>query len=153
MSAISAFLLHVRIERVPPSSSTTFIICLCSGAPLAELFIRSDSTFHQSAPPPFFFHMQPTVTCGSTGKPGIYSSNSPPLEPVLTLHWGHFWAFLCPCSITLAQVRSSLSPFLYSRHFSPLCHGAWHLKHHTNWQLLHWICKTESEACDAFVAT
>ena len=34
------------------------------------------------------------------------------LSPVLTLHCGHFWAFLCPCSMTLAHVRSSLSPLL-----------------------------------------
>lgn len=99
-----------------------------------------------SVHPPLFFHMQ---TCnlqwhvGPLGNTGIYSSACPPLERLLTLHRGHFWAFLCPCSITLAQLRSSLSPFLYSRHFSPLCHGAWHLKHHTNWQLLHWIYKME----------
>ena len=65
--------------------------------------------------------------------------NNPAQIQVLTLHCGHFWAFLCPCSMTLAQFRNSLSPFLYSRHLSPLCQGAWHLKHHTNWQLLHWI--------------
>lgn len=107
---------------------------------LAELFILRDSTFHQSTPPFSHTDMQLAVPRGSMGKNGIYSSASPPLKPVLTLHWGHFWAFLCPCSMTLAQVRSSLSPFLYSRHLSPLCQGAWHLKHHTNWQLLHWIC-------------
>ena len=66
---------------------------------------------------------------------------------VLNLHRGHFWAFLCPCSMTLAQFRSSLSPFLYSRHLTPLCHGAWHLKHHTNWQLLHRIYRRNRIKC------
>lgn len=58
----------------------------------------------------------------------------------LTLHFGHFWAFLCPCSISLAQWRNSLSPFLYSLQLTPSCQGEWHLKHQTNWQDGHWIC-------------
>lgn len=138
----------MHIEHVP-LSSTTFIICLCSGAPLPWLnYSSSDSTFHQPPPPPF--HMQ---TCNLQSHVAPLANTvfiAAWVQLILTLHWGHFWAFLCPCSMTLAQVRSNLSPFLYSRHFSPLCHGAWHLKHHTNWQLLHWICKMERKAYALF---
>lgn len=101
-----------------------------------------------SPPPPF--HMQ---TCNLQSHVAPLANTvfiAAWVQLILTLHWGHFWAFLCPCSMTLAQVRSNLSPFLYSRHFSPLCHGAWHLKHHTNWQLLHWICKMERKAYALF---
>lgn len=144
----SLFFCSACILNAPPQQQNSHYPP-CSGAPLPWLNYSSAVIQPSiSPPPPPFSHanMQLALTCGSAGERGIYSSTSPPLEPVLTLHWGHFWAFLCPCSMTLAQVRSSLSPFLYCRHFSPLCHGAWHLKHHTNWQLLHWICKMESEA-------
>lgn len=62
----------------------------------------------------------------------------------LTLHFGHFWAFLCPCSISLAQWRNNLSPFLYSLQLTPSCQGEWHLKHQMNWQVGHWICARET---------
>ena len=66
--------------------------------------------------------------------------HSLPAKAYLTLHFGHFWAFLCPCSISLAQWRSNLSPFLYSLQLTPSCQGEWHLKHQINWQVGHWIC-------------
>lgn len=111
-----------------------------------DLFIYIDFTLRQSTPfsistssPYILATFSIPLTSMLYRKRQYHNSSYTLLSPVLTLHCGHFWAFLCPCSMTLAQFRSSLSPFLYSRHLRPSCQGAWHLKHHTNWQLLHWI--------------
>lgn len=114
--------------------SSPSIICPRSHASQPSL-IYSSTMIPPSISQPSF-HLHTPILHATTQHRNILN---PLPSPFLTLHRGHFWAFLCPCSMTLAQLRSSLSPLLQSRHLTPLCHGAWHLKHHTNWQLLHWI--------------